>query len=78
MQYRGSSGALLYAYWYQALLEVLFVDALGPELFARLQRARYPVNHAIDRLMLDDADSDGGAAIAMRACARVSRAHWSG
>ncbi len=48
---------LLYAAWYQALVAELFAARVPEHLYQRLLRASYPLNHAVDRLVLTDAQS---------------------
>ncbi len=52
-----SPAPLLYAAWYQALAETLFVDHLPADLYDRLLRSSYVLNHAIDRLVFVDTQS---------------------
>jgi penicillin amidase len=53
-QLRGDSvGASIWNAWYVALADALFADTLGPALHARLLAQSYPLNHALDGLVLD-------------------------
>jgi len=53
-----AGAALVFQAWYRHLAEVVFRDALGDEVFPELYKNNYPLNHALDRLILDDPDSD--------------------
>jgi len=50
-------GPLLFAQWYVALADAVFAEALGAELHGRLLAQSYVLNHALDRLILDEPDS---------------------
>lgn len=52
-----SAGALLWEHWYPELAREVFTGRLGPELFGRLMRHNYVLNHALDRLILHESDS---------------------
>ncbi len=52
-----SPAPLLYAAWYQALVDTLFADRLPADLYERLLRSSYVLNHAIDQLVLIDTQS---------------------
>ncbi len=49
-----SAAALVFERWYLALAHELFAERLGEELFARLLRRNYLMNHAVDGLLLAD------------------------
>ena len=51
-----SQGALIFALWYQHLVEVLFREPLGDDLYARLLRLSYLINEAIDNQLLGRKD----------------------
>tara|TARA_R110002049_G_scaffold69338_11_gene179599 strand:+ start:7211 stop:9565 length:2355 start_codon:yes stop_codon:yes gene_type:complete len=51
-----SAAALIFQKWYMVLAEEVFADELG-ELWPRLQRRTYPLNHALDHLLLHASDS---------------------
>jgi penicillin amidase len=52
-----SGAALLFQAWYPALARAVFTPALGEELAARLMKHNYPLNHALDRLILKEPES---------------------
>lgn len=52
-----SSAAILFQAWYRALAIEVFRPALGEALFAQLFRNNYVLNHALDRLILVETQS---------------------
>ncbi len=52
-----SAGALIWEHWYPALAQAVFGAALDDALLARLLSRAYLLNHALDRLIVDDRDS---------------------
>ena len=53
---RDSAAALIFQQWYLALAREVFGDRLD-KLYPRLERRAYLLNHALDHLLLQDADS---------------------
>lgn len=51
--HRESVGASIWNAWYVALADALFAETLGPALQGRLLAQSYPLNHALDGLVLD-------------------------
>ncbi len=52
-----SAAALIFQLWYLELAREVFVESLGDELYARLTKRNYVLNHALDRLLRFDQDS---------------------
>jgi len=52
-----SAGALIWEHWYPELAGDVFGHEFDDELLARLMRRNYVVNHALDRLILQQPDS---------------------
>ncbi|MBM3290788.1 MAG: penicillin acylase family protein, partial [Candidatus Hydrogenedentes bacterium] len=48
---------IVFQAWYRALIGEVFAPGMPPDLFARLFKSNYIVNHAIDRLVLREVDS---------------------
>jgi penicillin amidase len=54
----GAPEPLLFLRWYLALADAVFAERLGPELWPRVLRNNYFLNHALDGLVLaEDGDS---------------------
>src|SRR5690606_29574732 len=51
-----AAAPLIFQAWYRALGTTLFEQDLSPEVFARLMKNNYVLNHAIDRLLVRDHD----------------------
>jgi penicillin amidase len=51
---RDSEAALIFQQWYMDIAREVFVPSLGDELYARLLRRSYPLNHALDTLIVTD------------------------
>ena len=52
-----SAGALIWEYWYIELAREVFGEQLDDDLLHRLLGANYLLNHALDRLIVDDHES---------------------
>ena len=52
-----SAGALIWEHWYPALARRVFDARLDDDLLRRLLRESYVLNHALDRLVVEDHDS---------------------
>lgn len=52
-----SAGAVVFEGWYLDLARRVFAERLGPELWARVVRRNYVLNHALDGLLLAAPDS---------------------
>jgi penicillin amidase len=59
----GAAGPLVFERWYLALAERVFRQAVRDELWVRMLKRNYLLNHALDRLLLEEPDSPwwGGA-----------------
>ncbi len=52
-----SAAAIIFQAWYRALAMEVFRPALSAELFENLFRNNYPLNHALDALILDSSEN---------------------
>lgn len=52
-----SAGALIWEHWYPELAHLLFARELDPKLLNRVLAKNYLVNHALDRLIVDETHS---------------------
>jgi penicillin G amidase len=53
-----SAAALIFQAWYRALARAVFEPALSEGVFNELHKSNYPLNHALDRLILSEENSD--------------------
>ncbi len=53
----GAAAPVIFLRWYLELAHDLFADALGPELWPRLLKNSYVLNHAVDGLLLAPTDA---------------------
>lgn len=52
-----AAAPLIFERWYLALAERVFRQAVGDELWTRMLKRNYLLNHALDRLLVDEPDS---------------------
>lgn len=52
-----SAGALIYQTWYLETARAVFEDRLGSDLYQRVSKRNYLLNHAVDRLLLIEPDN---------------------
>ncbi len=51
------SAPLIFQAWYRHIAKAVFKGAMSEDLFAQLYKNNYPLNHALDRLLLREPDS---------------------
>lgn len=51
------SSPLIFQAWYRQLAKAVFEGAMSKDLFEQLYKNNYPLNHALDRLLLREPDS---------------------